>query len=186
MIAALLCASLVARTQDPPRITIEQRALRADVALRKIGEKFGVHLTPDKSTKNDVLLAYLPDVTFTEFRSKTARGWNANWTQHEDAWTLRRTRQQVETEEDEYDAYRERALRARLERWPSTEPLNHAQIARLSDRIIVAGPEGFGPLARLWCCRTGPVDVATVAHAPPCTRTNGPITWHMNVSETAS
>ncbi|MCH8979148.1 MAG: hypothetical protein IH945_07885 [Armatimonadetes bacterium] len=143
MIAALLCASLVAQVQDPPRITIEQRALRADVALRKIGEKFGVKLAPDRTTRNDVLLAYLPDVTFTEFRERTAQGWNANWRQSENGWVLQRTRQQVRNEEITYEKYKANALRKYIAKWSAIEPMNQALAERYADRIVDAGPQNL-------------------------------------------
>lgn len=135
MIAALLCATLIAQNQDAPRVTVEQRALRADVALRKIGEKFGVRLSPDRSTKNDVLLVYLPDVTFAEFRNKTAKGWNANWKRNEDGWTLLRTADHEQAEMQAYIASRAKELKRRMSLWSDLSELTDIEAEGVANAL---------------------------------------------------
>ena len=135
MVVALLCATLVTQIQDPPRVTIEQRALRADVALPKIGAEFGVKLVPDKSTKNDVLLTYLPDVTFEEFRAKTAKGWNATWRLKDDVWILLRTAEQEQVEVDAFFASLAEGLLSEMLEWDDRTELTEVEAERLADHM---------------------------------------------------
>ena len=55
MIVALLCAALVAQDQDPPRQTIEQRALIGALAFPRIGEQFGETVVAGPDVADDVV-----------------------------------------------------------------------------------------------------------------------------------
>ena len=89
MIAALLCAALVA--QDQQRITIEQRALRADLAFKAIGDAFGTKLAVSAEMKSEVVLVFLPNATIDELLKLTAAGLYATCHKNDDGWILERS-----------------------------------------------------------------------------------------------
>lgn len=179
MIAALLCASLVAQIQGAPRVTVEQRALVGNLAFPQIGEQFGERIETGPDVGDDVVFIALRSATFDEFRDKVANALNVSWTQIDDKWRVHRTDDQRQADYEEMIRRRNEGIAKELAGMAAVKPLTltqldaldqKARIGEYGDAYVFSHPEDVDVGDRFMGRLVSSMSVSNLCSVPPGTR----------------